>query len=1007
MRQKSVRRGVALVCIAAFGCVWPAGAQAPAPGAPKAPPAGKPSADVRAQVAKVGAIFNKALQLQRAGKVAEAKKGYEDYLHAVNSYHLPPRASIPALMNMAQIARGLHNSAEESRLLEQVIHIDPKYAGAVAQLATASFEQQRYTEAAAMARRSLELKPAPNFAAAAHYTLGAVAAQRRDYPTAEREFRACMDIAPDNPQTVMNYARILDYEKKYPLAFDAVSRIAASHPTDMQLQLFRAYLAANLHRYDIAIATYNQILVRDSKNAPALFGRAAAYQSMGKPDDAIDAFLTALTAHPDDAAGQANVAQLYYQQGKYTAAKNHFEIASKLLPNDAHMLDRLALCQAEEASRLVDLHEKGAGLAAAEANFKRALTLAPTDIVVEDSLAFFYTRVGRYTDAEAVYRKEIVHHPDKADAYASLARMFELSHHLPEAVKAWQEYRKRYPDDLYSCVELARLDAAQGNNGKAVEEWRDYLSRHPKDTVALVALAQVQTQMGKFDDARSTYAKVLDPAVTGEVVQDPKSKKTGQVQLLQNRLQAYYGLANVAHQEKKLPEEIRYLNQAIQLENASAARSGAASHEGYKTLAEVYEQNKMVKEAAATYEAWAKQDPRDSTPLTLLARLQDRTGQSTQAAASFEKAAARAPDPVAATMERAEIFHKNRDFQTAISLYERILSRNPNDSRVFSPLAQLYDQTSQFEKGLAMWRALVKADKNAEWANDHVATDLVRLKRYGEARTVYMAELDVHPQNAQTYADIGHTFELEGKLEEYLPLLQKRLQKTPAELSLMAAVLAEYTRLKRPDEGWTELQKTADASADPAAADTSLALLYLKAGKQPEGLAEYKRIADRKPEDYNLRSVYAQQLYANGQTEEAIKTFNQILARKDVPKEAQIPIRRQLMAWYEQDKKHQDAIAQARAILALMPGDFGATVTLADLLNANGGEAEAANLFLEVSKNETYPANIRSQLHVRVGDIYLKLNRQADAVAQYQEAVKLDPKNGNATAALKKAGGGQ
>src|SRR5579862_6498288 len=93
----------ACVCVVACGSAptqasaqaVPAGAASTKPHATTGPPSAIPPA-----VKAVAALFDRALRLQRAGKLEAALEAYRDYLHSVHTAHLAPAVELPAYHNM-------------------------------------------------------------------------------------------------------------------------------------------------------------------------------------------------------------------------------------------------------------------------------------------------------------------------------------------------------------------------------------------------------------------------------------------------------------------------------------------------------------------------------------------------------------------------------------------------------------------------------------------------------------------------------------------------------------------------------------------------------------------------------------------------------------------------------------------------------------------------------------------------------------------------------------------
>ena len=86
------------------------------------------------------------------------------------------------------------------------------------------------------------------------------------------------------------------------------------------------------------IASLNEILSQDPKNAFARYGLAMEYANSGKAELALEEFGKLLAAHPDYAAGYFMAAQTLVKSGKNDEAKAMLEkgIAAAKRKGDSH-----------------------------------------------------------------------------------------------------------------------------------------------------------------------------------------------------------------------------------------------------------------------------------------------------------------------------------------------------------------------------------------------------------------------------------------------------------------------------------------------------------------------------------------------------------------------------------------------------------------------------------------------------------------------------------------------
>jgi tetratricopeptide (TPR) repeat protein len=87
---------------------------------------------------------------------------------------------------------------------------------------------------------------------------------------------------------------------------------------------------------------------------------------------------------------------------------------------------------------LLYLHDSR--LSEAEAAFKAALTLTPTNPVAGDELGIVERKLGKFTDAESAYLRAITAEPNYAPAHLNLGVLYDL--YMAEPQKALEQFER-------------------------------------------------------------------------------------------------------------------------------------------------------------------------------------------------------------------------------------------------------------------------------------------------------------------------------------------------------------------------------------------------------------------------------------------------------------------------------------------------------------------------------------------------------------------------------------
>lgn len=233
-------------------------------------------------------LFQKAVALHAAGKVAQAQKLYQDILNA-----------------------------------------SPRHAPALHHMGIALWQQGQAQKALPFVRRALKERPDD---CAAHNTLGLIQTSLHNDPEAEKSFIAALSLNPDYAEAHFNYGRLLYLQRNWGGVMEAMEhllKLKPDHALGRMLRLaalanrgmfyevraqeaeafahmpqtaFAFYLKGQVNfqrfRMDEAIAAYDQALAMDPQMAVALCGKAHALMEKGDNDAAAECLRQALAITP-------------------------------------------------------------------------------------------------------------------------------------------------------------------------------------------------------------------------------------------------------------------------------------------------------------------------------------------------------------------------------------------------------------------------------------------------------------------------------------------------------------------------------------------------------------------------------------------------------------------------------------------------------------------------------------------------------------------------------------
>ena len=231
-----------------------------------------------------------------------------------------------------------------------------------------------------------------------------------------------------------------------------------------------------------------------------LFNQAYDLMETNKTLEAIPVFQKALDKAPDEPVAHYALATALSLNGREREAVDEYTKACALNPNPpAAWFDRLALSQAQTG----DLDD-------AIVNFRKSLTLDPSDAGAEDSLGTVLCEKGQSEEGFEHLRKAIALTPDYADAYNHLGWEQAKAGHTDEAVVYLQKALDLRPSSLEYHVNLGYVMAMRGNFAAAAPIFEKAVQLSDgQDWRCLDMLASVYDQLGRSAEAVQTEQKAV------------------------------------------------------------------------------------------------------------------------------------------------------------------------------------------------------------------------------------------------------------------------------------------------------------------------------------------------------------------------------------------------------------------------------------------------------------------------------------------------------------------
>jgi putative PEP-CTERM system TPR-repeat lipoprotein len=427
------------------------------------------------------------------------------------------------------------------------------------------------------------------------------------------------------------------------------------------------------------------------------------------------------------------VGSVYAAAGKTTQAREQFEAAAKLDPNDTQ--SHMNLARLDIAAGKMD---------AARGRFERILALEPTNLGATLGLGLVASLDKDAATSEKHLRKAVADHPDSVAAQLALAQHY---------------------------VAAGKPDEARGSIDRAVsanQKDPDFLAARG---VVMLALRDAPAAVASFEQAVALAPKRADLALNLARAQlanrDPKAAFATLDASLKGSPENLGTLAFAASLSLATGETEKAAGYVERARQAAPGATGTYQLEGDLAMAQ-----KRYREALAAYE---KADPSGRNRAITMGRFNaaDRANLP-EADAVLARWVAAHPDDVPAISALAEHRRARGDVAGAVRAYEEGLRHKPGDAIINNNLAVIYDLQGD-PRALASAKAAYDAAPNAAAIKDTYGWILLRSGKTEQALPLLESVAGELRDNAEVQYHYAAALAKADRKAEALPILKKAL----------------------------------------------------------------------------------------------------------------------------------------------------------------------------------------------------------------------------------------
>ncbi len=612
--------------------------------------------------------------------------------------------------------------------------------------------------------------------------------------------------------------------------------------------------------------------------------------------------------------------------------------------------------QPRSASALVGLgrvYATRGRVADAETSLRRALAAAPSNLAAQAALGRLLLRAGRPAEAIPPLEAAVAQRADHPTAVRDLADAYLASDRIEEGLAIYRANLNLAEESQQLVIGQALLNAGRIDAGLA--ELQAYVDSRPEDPAGWLALAQGQQLVGDpaaLELADAALQQAVDVAPDDLAIRIQYGEFLLARQEGERAAAAFQAVIDALEQDGRL-DEVR--------QRAVADADGPAPVELWRAwigLARAWQQRGEYDQALAAAEAGEALRPDTPAFALQIGDILRAAGRSDEALAAYQRAADFATS-TAAFNRMGDLYLRLSQPDRALAAYEAALALSVDDADALLGLARAYAQ-----RGGGV--------DQADFAN-------------AEARLQRAAQLS--PGNANVSLALGDLYASYGRNEEAVTSYREALAAQPDNPAVaqerLAGALVAAGQL---DEALEEQLKLVERQPDDRGALLGLAIIYRGLGRPEEAEATYRQLLEQTPDDPVVLIALGDMALEQGQASQAVPLYQRALSNTIDPLVA-AQASDQLGKAFLRLGQIQQARAVADALVRDQPALERGYLLLGSVLEAqNDPEAALAAYEQGISQAAT-----TLPLQLRLGDLYLRLGRAAEAQEIYDSLTKSNP----------------
>jgi tetratricopeptide (TPR) repeat protein len=374
------------------------------------------------------ARFNLGRAHAARGEYEQARQQFQKAIEIKPEY-------VMARLALAQLQVSRKDFDAALKTAQKILEIDKGNVNARLIESAALMGQQKFGDSRVLLDTMLKANPgSPDVL----FQLGVVNLAENRFKDAEDAFRRSYQLNPANSRGLMGIIETNMAQNKTDEALKILQAESAKAPNRMDLLLAMGNTAVRAGKFDFALETFNKVLAQTEKGARQgdIYLRIGeTCRRKGDTNAAVVALQKARETLPNNIVVLSTLALVLDAAGRKPEAKQVYDAAIKLDPNNGVALNNLAFLMAETGGDLDDALTKA----------QRAKQLLPNFYEVSDTLGWIYLKKSLADQAIDTFKELVVKEPSISTYHFHLGMAYMQKGDKTRALEQLKEALKYTP----------------------------------------------------------------------------------------------------------------------------------------------------------------------------------------------------------------------------------------------------------------------------------------------------------------------------------------------------------------------------------------------------------------------------------------------------------------------------------------------------------------------------------------------------------------------------------